>query len=87
MAREPSFSSTNTAAPADVTELSSLVWKAGRVSLSIRPHGTQDNEVAIVPLADFHGYLREFPMANGSLILTRQFSTFLGLGESSDPTK
>ena len=25
------------AAPADVTELSSLVWKAGRVSLSIRP--------------------------------------------------
>jgi GAF domain-containing protein len=45
-------------------------------------HGTQDNEVAIVPLADFHGYLREFPMANGSLILTRQFSTFLGLGAS-----
>ena len=51
------------------------------MSLSIRSW-TQDNEVAIVPLADFHEYLREFSMANGSLILTRQFSTFLGLGAS-----
>jgi hypothetical protein len=40
-----------------------------RASVVVDPsHGTQDNEVAIVPLTDFHGYLREFPWPTESNI-------------------
>jgi shikimate/quinate 5-dehydrogenase len=72
-----------------MAELTARQLHARGVENLIVTSRTFDHAVALdrtlggtAPLADFHGYLCEFPMANGSLILTRQFSTFLGLGAS-----